>query len=65
MVPEYEEREAALFGLFNWTQWSALLHEERVQGVAHYRLHNLIDGHLRAIGERRGQQAALAARRPR
>lgn len=46
MVPEFEEREAARFGLCTWSEWSALPREERVHGVAHYRLRRLIDLHV-------------------
>lgn len=60
LLAEYEEREAALFGHYNWDQWSALPREQRLHGVAHFRLHNLIDAHLHAIGDARSRQAARA-----
>lgn len=44
-VPEYLEREAARFGLYTWRDWMMLPLVERVAGVAHYRMHNLIELH--------------------
>jgi hypothetical protein len=44
-VPEYEEREAARFGLYRWRQWCRLGYWERVNGLVHYRLHRLIELH--------------------
>lgn len=52
VVPEYEEREAAIFAHYNWTQWVELTWQERAQIVAHYRLHLLIQGHVdEAVGK--------------
>lgn len=45
MVPEYEEREAARFGLYRWVDWCALPRADRLAGIAHYRLHQLIELH--------------------
>ena len=45
LIPEYEEREAARFGLYRWEDWSALPVEERVRGVAHFKMHSLISLH--------------------
>lgn len=44
-VPEYEEREAARFGLYRWVDWERLPVAERVRGLAHYRMHHLIELH--------------------
>lgn len=44
-VPEYEEREAARFGLYSWTQWQALNVTERANSVAHFRMNKLITLH--------------------
>lgn len=44
-VPEYEEREAARFGLYTWRQWERLPKGERIRGLAHYRAHRLIEMH--------------------
>ncbi len=44
-VPEYEEREAARFGLYNWTQWHFLDTKEKAAIVAQRRLSNLISLH--------------------
>lgn len=60
-VPEYLEREAARFGLYTWQEWLALPLAERVYGVAHYRMHNLIELHegeaMNAHIEERSQRA--------
>lgn len=45
MVPEYIEREAARFGLYRWIDWCDLSINERTYGIAHYRLHGLIEMH--------------------
>lgn len=43
MVSEYEEREAARFGLYTWAQWQVLPRHERVMSMAHYRLHHIVE----------------------
>jgi hypothetical protein len=45
VVPEYVEREAARFGLYRWIDWCQLSITERLYGIAHYRLHALIEMH--------------------
>lgn len=45
LVPEIEEREAALFNGYRWNSWLRLPHDERVNGVAHLRLRHLIETH--------------------
>lgn len=50
-MPEFEEREAALFCGYTWKEWQefSLLEPEgrwnRAAGVAHHRLHQLIEAH--------------------
>ena len=44
-VPEYEEREAARFGLYNWTQWQFLDRNEKASIIAQRRMSNLISLH--------------------
>lgn len=46
LVPEYEEREAARFANEPWSGWYELPREERVNVVAHYRAHRLIELHI-------------------
>lgn len=52
LVPEIEEREAAIFSGYTWKEWLEfdLLDPEgrwnRAAGVAHYRLHHLIAQHV-------------------
>jgi hypothetical protein len=51
-VPEIEEREAAIFCGYTWKEWQefSLLDPEgrwnRAAGIAHYRLHHLIEQHI-------------------
>lgn len=61
LVPLYEEREAAVFGHYRWTDWQALAPEERAAAVAHFRLHRLVEMHSsdavsRAMERRARQQ---------
>lgn len=52
MVHEYEEREAAVFTHCSWAEWMELPRSERAAGVAHMRLHRLIDAHTSDAVER-------------
>lgn len=45
LVSEFEEREAARFGHYNWTAWRQLSNEERAFVVAHYRTYHLVELH--------------------
>lgn len=45
LVPEIEEREAAIFCGYRWSEWLNLPWTERSNSVAHYRLHYMIDAH--------------------
>ena len=51
-MPEIEEREAAIFCGYTWKEWLEfdLLDQEgrwnRASGIAHYRLHYLIEQHV-------------------
>lgn len=58
VVAEFEEREAAIFSGYTWKEWQEfdLLDPvgrwSRASGVAHYRLHSLIEQHVEdAISE--------------
>lgn len=56
-VPEYEEREAAVFALIPWANWEIIPWQERAAAVAHYRMHNLIESHVNdAIDSKRRLQ---------
>lgn len=46
MVPELEEREAAVYTLVPWERWAELHWWDRSCAVAHYRTHLLIDMHM-------------------
>ena len=45
LVPEIEEREACLFSGYTWHDWQELSKAERTDGVAHFRLHHLMELH--------------------
>ncbi len=45
LVPLYQEREAAKFSLYNWTDWRNLSPTERGLAVAHYRISHVIGLH--------------------
>ncbi len=66
-VPEYEEREAARFGLYNWTQWQFLNTDEKASIIAQRRMSNLIrlhqDDAVHIEMERRSKRANLRPRR--
>ncbi len=44
-IPAYEEREAARFGLYNWTEWRLLNNDDKAMAVAHYRINGMISLH--------------------
>ncbi len=66
-VPEYEEREAARFGLYNWTQWQFLDTNEKASIIAQRRMSNLISLHqddaVHIEMERRQKRASPRSRR--
>lgn len=43
VVTEIEEREAARFNGYNWREWQGVPRDDRIDGVAHYRLARQID----------------------
>ncbi len=44
-ISAYEEREAARFGFYNWTEWRLLNKDEKAMAVAHYRINGMISLH--------------------
>lgn len=67
-MAEIEERDAAVFGLFNRTEWACLGWEEKAATVAHYRIHRLIELHQndavsKAIEQKTKQGQGAASRR--
>lgn len=46
LVPEIEEREAAVFNGYTWREWCDLERDERIDGIAHHRLRRLIEQHV-------------------
>ena len=67
LVSEYEEREAARWGGYTWPAWQALEREERIDGIAHYRLDRLISLHQLDAQEadRKRRESMEAAKRGR
>ena len=45
IVPEIEEREAARFNGYTWKEWLDLPRQERVDGLAYFRIQKQIDMH--------------------
>lgn len=45
-VSEYECREAAIFGHYNWSEWQNLESSDRIEAIAHWRMHLLIESHV-------------------
>ena len=60
LVPELEEREAALFCGYTMPEWAALPWQERARSLAHYRISHLIRLHAE---EASSMAAEMAARR--
>lgn len=46
LVPEFEEREAAVFVHIAWEEWQVISGLERAKAVAHYRMHSMIEAHV-------------------
>lgn len=46
IVPELEEREAAVYCLIPWNEWYKLSWYDRSSMVAHYRMHLMIEAHI-------------------
>lgn len=44
-ISAYEEREAARFGFYNWTEWRLLTNDDKAMAIAHYRVNGLISLH--------------------
>lgn len=59
-VPEYDQREAARFSLFSWTEYLALPRKEQINVIAYHRAHKLVEAHSHAAVE---AAAARQARR--
>ena len=45
IIPEYEEREAAVYVQSNWASWLKLNWYDRAASVAQYRVHHMIETH--------------------
>lgn len=68
LVPEIEEREAAVFAGWTWDEWRALPRIDRIDTVAHHRLHSLIETHrgdaLAGEQKRRASRSRRATNSP-
>jgi hypothetical protein len=64
LVPEIEERDGAIFNGYTWREWTDLPYADRVYGLAHFRVHRLIQLHNNEAeikhAERTRAQAAAA-----
>ncbi len=58
LIPEFEEREVAVYVLTPWSEWQELRVEERAAAVAQYRLHNLISVHVEDAIAREAERKA-------
>ena len=67
LVPEIEEREAARYNGYTWKEWRELPREERVDGIAFFRIRRSIELHQQDAQnkeqERQSKQAAKKGRR--
>lgn len=52
LVPEYEEREAAILSGYTWQEWRVLDSRDRAAGVAFLRMRNLISLHSNDASQR-------------
>lgn len=52
LVAELEERVAAKFNGYNWHDWLSLPRYERVDGIAYFRIHSMIEHHNQEAVER-------------
>lgn len=51
LVSELDEREAARFGHYTWTEWQKIPHQIRVRGIAHHMMQTLIEAHVQDASE--------------
>lgn len=63
LVAQIEEREAAVFCGYTWKEWLNLERIERAAGVAHYRMHQLIERHGDDAVSRESDRRMKAARK--
>ena len=45
IISEVEDRDSSRFNGYSWREWQTLSYQDRVDGVAYYRLRRLIDMH--------------------
>ena len=63
LVPEFELREAAIFSGYTWKEWQALDYNERVYGVAYFRLRKVVEMHQEDAVQSTIERKAKAPRR--
>ena len=64
IVPEIDERDAARFSGYTWSEWDALPYDERAGAVAYHRVSRLIEMHVNeAVIESSRPRAGAKARR--
>jgi hypothetical protein len=64
LVPEYEEREAAVFLKISWLDWNNQDYDEKAAALAHYRLHHHIEAHVHAEEAKESEKASKRAHAP-
>jgi hypothetical protein len=60
-VSELEEREAAVYVLYTWSDWQQLDWRDRAAAIAQHRLKNLIDSHVAHAEYMAGKQHAAVS----
>lgn len=64
-ISEFEEREAAQWLHYTWSEWVGLGRIEKVAALAHYRLRRLIDLHAHDASVREQRRRESRQRRKR
>lgn len=63
IVPEFDEREAAVYVHLSWEQYKALDSSERAAAIAHYRMSQLVKAHIdHALNDAQAKQQQKADR---
>lgn len=65
LVAEVEERDAAQFGGYTWSEWMKLSYYEKVDGVAYHRVRKLMSLHTGAAVRRAEERATKTANKGR
>lgn len=65
LVPEFEEREAAIMSGYTWQEWQQLPSREKASGVAFLRMRNMISLHSNDASQRAAERKKKPRRRGR